>query len=311
GAADTGPHPRPRPDRRFRLELHPHLWAADRAPELHERSGAEHWAPTPTDGGWPGHAVHRWAAEAEILRAADGCTGPVAVRLGNGHRFLIGDEAPGPRPVPACGVLPYAATWTPPDLELLHAAMISADRLHPLVAEALAPPTPDGAVRQVTVDGGVRQVECRGETHRLAVVGGRLVPLDHEPGQLRREELLTVFGGPPVPCLQLISADARNPLWLDDVRARLDHGDRAGATELVTTRLGTDVPIEGPLREAFDDAAAGLVEHGLYRAGLTGRIPPLERRDHERNRRGRTRWKPRPHRPGQHGPDIPPAWALR
>ncbi|WP_052397347.1 hypothetical protein [Streptomyces sp. NRRL F-5123] len=33
-------HPHPRPDRRFRLDLHRHLWDAERAHELRERSGA-------------------------------------------------------------------------------------------------------------------------------------------------------------------------------------------------------------------------------------------------------------------------------
>ncbi|MEV6923074.1 hypothetical protein AB0M46_00975, partial [Dactylosporangium sp. NPDC051485] len=36
-----GPHPHPRPDRHFRLDLHRHLWDARRAGELAERLGVE------------------------------------------------------------------------------------------------------------------------------------------------------------------------------------------------------------------------------------------------------------------------------
>lgn len=305
----TGPHPWPRPDRRFRLDLHPHLWAADRAADLYERSGAAHWRPHPPADGMAvipagrGHAAHRWAAEADILRAADGFSGPVAVRLGGRRRLMVGGEGCGPRffsPRGGTGepVLPYAATWLPPDLELLHAGLISADRLHPLVARALLPaPAPNAPPDELQLGDlglggpglsgprlggpglggpgldGPRLVECRGEIHRLAIVDGRLVPLDHGAEQLRREELLVVFGGPPLPCLQVIAAEADSPDWLDDVRARLCHGDRDGARELVTARLGPGAPIEGALRRAFDEAAAGVVEHGLYRSGLSGRTP--------------------------------------
>ncbi|SDT50702.1 hypothetical protein [Actinoplanes derwentensis] len=342
GTGDTGPHPRPRPDRRFRLDLHPHLWAADHLrersglppgsspghgphPHLRGEFGFDSHPNSPHDAGrapsvtgadrdpaWMaeipadcGYAAHRWVAEAAILRAADGHDGPVAVRLKNGRRLLIGDDGPGPRFVSTRGgtkepVLPYAATWLPPDLELLHAGLIHPDRLHPLVARALAPDSTGGRpsgrstvgqpsghstggpARAIDIGtgtaagdgGGIRLVECRGETHRLGIVDGKLVPLDHQPDQLRREELLVIFGGTPLPCLQVISADARNPYWLDDVRSRLDHGDRDGATALVTELLGPDAEIEGALREAFDDAADGVVEHGLYRAGLTARILP-------------------------------------
>ncbi|MFD0886984.1 hypothetical protein ACFQ08_20755, partial [Streptosporangium algeriense] len=38
---EAGPHPHPRPNRRFRLDLHRHLWDARRADELRVRSGAD------------------------------------------------------------------------------------------------------------------------------------------------------------------------------------------------------------------------------------------------------------------------------
>ncbi|MEV0151694.1 MULTISPECIES: VWA-like domain-containing protein [unclassified Nonomuraea] len=46
----------------------------------------------------------------------------------------ISNEGPAPPPI-----LPDAATWVLPDLALLRAGLIEADRLHPLVAAALVP----------------------------------------------------------------------------------------------------------------------------------------------------------------------------
>jgi hypothetical protein len=407
-AEDTGPHPRPRPDRRFRLDLHPHLWAADRAHELRERCGAEEFTHLPQSGSpaeasagsgytatrWtaevpPGHedtvprwttevpprhgdatprwtteiparhgdatprwvaevpagrgyAVHRWAAEAAILRVADGYSGPVAVRLGNGRRVLLPDTDPEAHSTPKRGgsgrggepVLPYAATWLPPDLELLRSGVITTDLLHPLVADALSfgqertttssghqperasagsgieprrTTTASGdeperttagtgaaaaAARMTTAGDEVRLVECCGTVHRVGLVDGRLVPLDHDPEELRREELLAVLGGPPMPCLRAIRTASRNPECLDEVRTRLIHGDHAGAAALVAELLGPDAKLEGALGEAFATAAEGRIEHGLYRAGLAARVPsgvtvPIGSRKGRHGRRGR------------------------
>jgi hypothetical protein len=444
-AEDTGPHPRPRPDRRFRLDLHPHLWAADRAHELRERCGAEEFTHLPQSGSpaeasagsgytatrWtaevpPGHedtvprwttevpprhgdatprwtteiparhgdatprwttevpprhgdatprwvaevpagrgyAVHRWAAEAAILRVADGYSGLVAVRLGNGRRVLLPDTDPEAHSTPRRGgsgrggepVLPYAATWLPPDLELLRSGVITTDLLHPLVADALSfgqertttssghqperttvspghqpggtttssghqperasagsgieprrTTTASGdeperttagtgaaaaAARMTTAGDEVRLVECCGTVHRVGLVDGRLVPLDHDPEELRREELLAVLGGPPMPCLRAIRTASRNPECLDEVRTRLIHGDHAGAAALVAELLGPDAKLEGALGEAFATAAEGRIEHGLYRAGLAARVPsgvtvPIGSRKGRHGRRGR------------------------
>jgi hypothetical protein len=238
-----------------------------------------------------GYAVHRWMAEAAILRVADGCGGPVAVRLGHGRRLLLSEDGGAVVRGGAGGpVLPHAATWMSPDLELLQAGMITAELLHPLVAEALtsvagsptASASREGGVRA----DGVRLVECCGEIHRLGLVDGRLTPLDHEVGELRREELLAVFGGPPLPCLRAIATAARQPECLDEVRTRLDHGDRAGAAALIVDLLGTDIEPEGALREAFTEAEEGRIGHGLYRAGLAVRVPIGPRKDRA-GRRGR------------------------
>ncbi|GIE75237.1 hypothetical protein Aph02nite_11870 [Actinoplanes philippinensis] len=378
---DAGPHPRPRPDQRFRLDLHPHLWAADRAFELRERCGLPALGGEPAavavtsaspalagepevdgssvfsaadgvlgafsaaagdpdafpaatgnpgtfpatagdpdafsaataaparDGrarraGWigdvpdgRGFAVHRWTAEAAILRAADGYAGPVAVRLGNGRRLLLsasggtvvrrGNREP---------VLPYAAMWMSPDLELLQAGMITAELLHPLVAEALTSgggrgPAPAADTPEPSASPG-RLVECCGETHRLGLVDGRLTPLDHGDDELRREELLATLGGPPLPCLRAVTEATRHPECLDEVRTRLDHGDHAGAAALVAGLLGPGVEPGGALREAFTDAEEALIEHRLYRAGLSAHVPagvtaPIGPRKDRAGRRGR------------------------
>ncbi|MFD8391353.1 hypothetical protein ACFV2N_19660 [Streptomyces sp. NPDC059680] len=394
--APAGRHPHPRPNRRYRLDLHRHLWDAGRAGELRDRSGAGGPAPPDDDPLGlvpPGHgcAVGQWAAEADILLRADGHTGGTfAVRLGGGRRLLLtvaadGSDTPdptenrcgaapsvGPRDLarmrgrsqphhtahghdapnpaehlhPACPtdrtpdpsgaphhgqphhttddhdppepaehprtacpadgvpgpagvrhrvpsrdgapcvrivdelppggvsavpVLPDAATWVAPDLELLRAGLIGADRLHPLVAAALLPgPTTPAALSDPDPLERARQVECRGATHRIGLVDGVLVPLDHAPDEIRREELLAALGGPSLPCLRVIDEAHRRPDCLAGVRERLDHGDTEGALAVVEGLLGPGAVLrEGPLRDELAAAAEGRIAYGLYRAGLT------------------------------------------
>ncbi|MGW1916213.1 hypothetical protein ACWCQS_37225 [Streptomyces sp. NPDC002076] len=445
----AGRHPHPRPNRRYRLDLHRHLWDASRAGELRDRSGAGGPAPPDHDplGLVPaGHgcAVGRWAAEAGLLLRADGHPGGTfAVRLGGGRRLLLavaadGGHPPEPnehrrRPVPSDGpggpaglrhrgqphhvaavhdhphtarpadgcpgrpelphhrqphlaadghdtpnptehphtarpadgppgpselphhrqphhaadahdttdptghphtarptdaapgpagtwhhrqphrvadervtpdpaelprqfahgdgaprlriveevppgglsavpVLPDAATWVAPDLELLRAGLIGADRLHPLVADALVPGhRTTAALRDPDPVEQARQVQCRGATHRIGLVGGVLVPLDHDPDETRREELLAALGGPPLPCLRVIDEAHRRPDCLAGVRERLDHGDTVGALAVVEGLLGPGAVLrEGPLRDELTAAAERRIAYGLYRAGLTG-----------------------------------------
>ncbi len=279
---DAGLHPHPRPDRRYRFDLHRHLWDARRTGELRERSGR----------GAGACAVDRWIAEAALLLHADRCAADVvAVRLTGRHRVLLNLGPPGEaaagRVVP---VLPDAATWVPPDLRLLHNGLIDAGRLHPLVASALRPGhRPAGAAR--TPDGSPRSrfVECRGVSHRIAVVDGVLVPLDHDPDEIRREELLGALGGTELPCLRAIDEAHRHPESLVDVQARLDHGDNAGALAAVEGLLGPDVLLRsGALRDELETAARRQVLHGLYRAGLAGSGPVPSTKDKHR-RAGRPR----------------------
>ncbi|MFJ5230827.1 hypothetical protein ACIQBJ_13150 [Kitasatospora sp. NPDC088391] len=269
--ADGTPHPDPR----FRFDLHPHLWDARRTPELTVR--APH-SPSVDDELTDHHFADTiWTFEAELLRAADGLPpdAPVAVRLGTRRHLLLrpSDEAEPVRDARGRPILPDAATWTPPDVLLLRAGLIDPGRLHPLVAAALAPgyeaghgAAGHGAARP---DNDPLRVECRGELHALAFVDGLLVPLDHPPEQLRREEVLVALGGTPLPCLRAIDRAHRTPESLDAIRQRLLHGDRPGALAAVRQLLGEQgVPREGPLAEALRTDSRRRVDHGLYANGL-------------------------------------------
>ncbi|MGW7167570.1 hypothetical protein ACWGH3_20130 [Streptomyces sp. NPDC054884] len=240
-------------------------------------------------------AVDRWAAEADILLRAEGRSGgAVLVRLGGRHRLILetdGDDGGGPpalrvAPVgggagtapgtrPALPVLPDAATWAPPDLELLRADAIDADRLHPLVAAALVPErVPTYRAEAADRPGQPRFVECRGARHRIGLVDGVLVPLDHDPAELRREELLVVLSGTPLPCLRAVDEAHRRPDCLTGVRERLVHGDIAGALAVVEGLLGPEALLrDGALRDELEAAAERRITYGLFRAGLTGRAP--------------------------------------
>ncbi|MFJ4898335.1 hypothetical protein [Streptomyces sp. NPDC088727] len=309
-------HPHPHPNRRFRLDLHRHLWDARRAGELRSRSGAE----IPPADGRPGpeprlpvpmprlhrFAVDRWADEAGILLRAEGLpAGPVTVRCGARHRLLLdpvvdGDGPPALRisaspsdgAAAALPVLPDAAVWVPPDLELLRAGAIGAGRLHPLVAAALAPDHARvGDRRDPDPADGPRLVECRGSLHRIGLVNGVLAPLDHDPAEIRREELLVALTGTPLPCLRAIDEAHRRPHCLSGVRERLVHGDITGALAVVEGLLGPGAVLRnGALRDELEAAARRRVTHGLFRAGLIGggpgsapdRISPDRPRSHPR-----------------------------
>jgi hypothetical protein len=289
----------PRPDRRFRLDLHRHLWDARRAGELRERSGvADPAGPVGAPDGAvpPGCAVDRWPAEAAILLRSAGQTGgTVTVRFGGRRRLLAELTGAALRIVPgavrgwatALPVLPDAATWVLPDLALLRAGLIEPDRLHPLVAAALVPDHPGRRpAPEPPPATGSRLVDCQGTVHRIGLVHGVLTALDHDPAELRREELLVALGGPPPACLQAIDQAHRGPAELADVRSRLDHGDTAGALAVVEALLGPDALLRGGgLSEELETAALRRVTHGLFRAGLAGRGPLPD--DHQKRREHR------------------------
>ncbi|MFD3513529.1 hypothetical protein [Streptomyces sp. NPDC058657] len=308
-------YPHPHPDRRFRLDVHRHLWDARRAGELRIRSGAE--LPASSGGSGPepvaphaapstadlfavvpeGHpcAVGRWAAEARLVLLAEGRTsGSVTVRLSHRHRLLL--ELPehdaglrlsalsADNKSAALPVLPDAATWVLPDLELLRTGAVVAGQLHPLVASALVPDAAVAGVRGAGAPvppraGAPHLVECRGARHRIALVDGVLAALDHDPAELRREELLVALNGPPLPCLRVIDEAHRSPECLNGVRERLAHGDITGALAVVEGLLGPQAVLrDGALRDELAAVARRKVAYGLFRAGLSGPKPGVPRR---------------------------------
>ncbi|MQY20916.1 hypothetical protein [Nocardia macrotermitis] len=292
--AGIGRHPHPRPNRRFRFDLHPHLWDARRSDELGIRSGTgifdgEGMEPEFGEAARLGCAVDRWAAEVDLMLRADGHPDdPVLVRIGAKRRVIVeggGDPATlrivrrYPRGVtPALSVLPHAATWVLPDLELLRSGALTADRLHPLVATALVPDFDSATTASVTNPTGPHLVQCRGEQHRIGLVDGILTALDHSPDEIRREELLVALSGTPLPCLQVIDRAHRRPDCLAGVRERLTHGDVAGALAIVENLLGRQAKLRaGPLRDELEAAARREIVYRRFRAGQTAPAPPVER----------------------------------
>ncbi|WP_433340369.1 hypothetical protein [Streptomyces sp. CA-253872] len=290
---------RPSPDRRFRLDLHRHLWDAGRSGELRERAGAPLTGQPPPwhtllGSGSGSYAYGRWGAEAALLLRAEGHggTGHVLVRLARARRLLLrlrdgtvtAAAEVRARSRPGVPVLPDAAVRVPPDVELLRAGLLTPDALHPLVAEALAPGSPRHVPREPR-EPGVLRIACRGGTHRLqrSCAGGPFVALDHSREELAREELLTMLGGPPLPCLAALREARRSLDVHPEVRALLRYGDTAGATALVTDRVGPQHELpDGELRTALEEAGRERLRHALHRAGLTPAqrvpLPPAPRR---------------------------------
>ncbi|MFF1400098.1 hypothetical protein ACFVZD_40765 [Streptomyces sp. NPDC058287] len=279
-------HPHPHPDRRFRLDLHRHLWDSGRSGELARRGGAPSVVPPGRpvlhDSQWE---VASWAAEAELLLRAEGrLRGAFTVRLGARSRAVLEIVAPDdshaatfrplretlpPQEVAVLPVLPEAAARVLPDLELLRAGLVTVGRLHPLVAPAVEGSAPVSVAGRDPEPGDPHRVECRGEVHRIALRDGVLTAVDHDPAQLRREELLVALGGPALPCLRAIDAVHRSPEALPAVRERLCHGDVIGALAVVEGLLGPGAMLrDGPLKEELESAAVRRVDHGLFRAGL-------------------------------------------
>nr|WP_030513747.1 hypothetical protein [Nocardia sp. NRRL WC-3656] len=297
-----GSHPHPRPNRRFRFDLHRHLWDARHTDELGTRCGTAETADVSrTESGVaehapPGSAVDRWAAEADLLLCADGYRrGPVLVRFGVRHRVILEYEGDPPAlrvaqryprgAIPALPILPYAATWVLPDLALLRAGAITADRLHPLVASAIVPEFCAAAKSfEAERHDHPHLVQCRGEQHRIALVDGELTALDHSPAEIRREELLVALSGTPLPCLQAIDLAHRRPDCLAGVRDRLRHGDIAGALAVVENLLGTAALLRpGALRDELEAAAQRESTYRQFRTGLSDSseaFPPAKRRTH-------------------------------
>ena len=301
-------HPHPRPDRRYRLDLHRHLWDVRHAQDLRVRCGADSspsppLPPPPLDL-FDGCAVDRWSTESVLLLRAEGRrSGCVRIRLGSRRDLFLHigiDDADGIRwvtdPPPgeasAYPVLPDAATTTLPDFELLRLGAITPDRLHPLVAAALTPGFhPSHRPRDELADNAFHEVICRGETHRIGIRDGVLSALDHDGDEVRREGMLESLTGTPLPCLQAIDRVHRRPDCLAGVQERLDFGDIDGALAIVEGLLGPEAALRsGPLRDAVEGARTQLQMYDAYRAGLIDPAPqPVFGNHHKRGRTGRRR----------------------
>ena len=225
-----------------------------------------------------------------LLRTDGWPAGPVLVRFGARRRVIVEYEGDPsvlriahryPRDaVPALAVLPYAATWVLPDLALLRAGAITADRLHPLVASALAPDfAPAATSPSAGRSGRPHLVQCRGEQHRIGLVDGVLAAWGHSPAEIRRAELLVALSGTPLPCLRAIDLAHRRPDCLAGVRERLHHADVAGALAVVENLLGPDARLRaGALRGELEAAARRETDYRRFRAGLTESALPATRR---------------------------------
>lgn len=307
---ESSRHPHPRPHRRYRLDLHRHLWDVRSAGDLRRRCGAGRppagsvTDPTLAALASAGCAVDRWAAEAGILLGADGRhDGPVRVRAGRRYDLVVEPVGAGADPsavrlvrdyprgrLAALPVLPDAATWILPDLDLLGSGAITLDRLHPLVAAALdrgGSSTPSGKSERTN---RTHLVECRGERHRIALVDGVLTALDHDPAEIRREELLVALGGTPLPCLRAIDMAHRRPDCLPGVRERLNHGDIIGALAVVEGLLGPEAVLrDGPLLEELRAAADRRSTYERFRREPAEEPPVSQPRRPRRSRRARSR----------------------
>lgn len=249
--------------RSWRRPVGPARPARPDVPDLSDRSAVH-------DCSW---ASARWAAEAELLLAAESRSrGAFTVRLDARSRAVLELVAPDdshaptmrplrealpPQEIAALPMLPEAAARALPDLELLRAGLVVSDRLHPLVASALAVADSGPVTRSAPRPSDPHRVECRGEIHRIALRDGALTAVDHDPAQLRREELLVALGGPSLPCLRAIDAVHRDPEALPAIRERLGHGDVAGALNVVEALLGPGAVLrQGQLRDELESAAA-------------------------------------------------------
>ncbi|MFH8936369.1 hypothetical protein [Streptomyces griseosporeus] len=275
-------HPHPRPSRRFRLDLHRHLWDARRAGELGVRAGG---APTDGpgadgvsggggrvpgsvdrvsvggrtginwsswDGSWlpdasvDGLAVERWVDEALlVLRDRGRDAGPVLVRLGAGRRLVL-DVGPDGQFVDA---VPWASYRG-------HSAL-------PVLPDAAVRVLPDlELLRAGLLDAG--------DLHPL--VAEALLPGHRAPGTRREPD---APGGPRI----VDCRGARHRIGLvDGVLSALDHTPEEIRREDLLVALGGP-PL--PCLQAIDDAhrrpdcLTGVRER-LDHGDLTGALAVVE-----------------------------------
>lgn len=186
------------------------------------------------------------------------------IRCGNGALVLSGFNGDGPlavevaapRSVRARGVvlpvIPYAVWSRPLDADLFRLGLVETRDLHPLVGAAIAEGTAEraapnawlystesgiGAQYADSVVSGAAQnavvlVRCGADLHRVARVGGRWQPIDHDD-HAAREALLQRLGGPVNPCRGAVQHFGSGRHVIDAVARFLDHGRVAEAARLL------------------------------------------------------------------------------
>ncbi|GAA2401044.1 hypothetical protein Cme02nite_59090 [Catellatospora methionotrophica] len=228
--------------------------------------------------------ARRYAAEGVTLNAdwrlrflftPDGDT--VRVRM-------LGDERRGELPA-----LAEPLYRVPPDLELLYRGLIAPADLHPLVRAALFPDAPGGVATARGPAFAPVRVRCRGQWHRIDATGGRLVPLDHTPEEVQREQTLRALGGKVAGCFAArqgwTDGSTRLPRALRQQRRELMqtilHGDTDTLLELL------DAGLDPYVRDGRGSTLLHLLrclDHRVLLPRLLAAGLPVDVRDH----RGRT-----------------------
>jgi hypothetical protein len=230
------------------------------------------------------------------------------IRCGNGALVLSGFNGDGPpavevatpRSVRARGValpvIPYAVWSRPLDADLFRLGLVETRDLHPLVGAAIADGTaeraaPDGwrystesgigaqyadSVGSRTAGNAVVLVHCGIGLHRVARVGGRWQPIDHDD-HASREALLQRLGGPVNPCRGAAQHLASGRHVIDAVARFLDHGRVAEATRLLEAHADSGTaPGDFVLADGgtVGERLAVLREHTLWLRMIRAGAPP-------------------------------------
>ncbi|MEU8080481.1 ankyrin repeat domain-containing protein [Catellatospora citrea] len=232
-------------------------------------------------------AVHdltrRYAAEGVILNAdwrlrflftPDGDT----VRV----RMLGEDERRSELPV-----LAEPRYRVPPDLELLYRGLIAPADLHPLVRAALFPDAPDGPAAAREPAFAPVRVRCRGQWHQIGNAGGRLVPLDHTPEEVQREQALKALGGKVAGCFAAqqgwTDGRTRLPRALRDQRRELMQTILHGDTQALLALL--DAGLDPHVRDGRGSTLLHLLrclDHEVLLPRLLAAGLPIDARDHRK-----------------------------
>lgn len=152
---------------------------------------------------------------------------------------------------------------------------------------ALFPDAPGGVAAARGPAFGQVRVRCRGQWHRIDNAGGRLVPLDHSPEEVQREQALRALGGKVAGCF------AAQQGWTDG-STRLPRALRQQRRELMQTILHGDTPallalldagLDPHVRDGRGSTLLHLLrclDHEVLLPRLLAAGLPIDARDHRR-----------------------------